>query len=176
MDMNLRYFIVQYPCPLLEKVIHRAVDHGFVAGDWRCRYHDGISGMDVNVGMGTICHAHQRRGWLTLAAGGNKYYLIVRETTGFINSAQDSVRSLNITELQRHAYRIIHAASDNENTPPVLGSRINHLLDARYQRGKGGDDHSPRGITHDMVQGLSDHLLRRRVAGKLGICGVGKKE
>ena len=132
--------------------------------------------MDVNVGVVTICHAHQRRGRLSLASSGNKYDLVVGEAAGFINSAQYPIRGLNITEFQRHAHRITHAASDNENTPPVLGRSVNHLLDTRHQRGKGGNYHPARGIRHDVVQSFPNHPFRRRVAGKFGICGVGKEE
>ena len=58
-NMDLRYLIVKYLSPLLEKVIHRPIDHRLVTRYRRCRNKHGVAAVDMNLGMVPICYADQ---------------------------------------------------------------------------------------------------------------------
>ena len=63
----------------------------------------------------------------------------------------------------------------NTLRPHVRGG-VEHLLDARDERRERRDDDAAFGGSHDLAERLADDLLGRRVAGPLGVGGVGQRQ
>ncbi|MBA7474994.1 hypothetical protein ES707_10357 [subsurface metagenome] len=175
-NMDLRYLAVEHLRPLLEQVVHRAVYQGFVARYGGGGEDHGVPPLYVDLAVVSVSHPHQGGGRLPLAAGDREDYLIAGHALQFVYLCQYPRWGIEIAQLQGYTHGIGHAAPDDAHPPPVLGGGVYYLLYAGYQRGEGGDNHSPRRLGDDPVQGFAHHLLGGGVAGQLGVGGIGEEE
>ncbi len=118
------------------------------------------------VGRQAVQHGHG----LALRAGGHDDDLLGRQPVDLVQADQHVVGDVEIAQLAGHLGVFDHAPAGDGDLALVSLGHIHHLLDARDQRRKGGDDQPARRFAHDLVKGIVQHRLRR---GRAGLVGVG---
>ena len=83
--------------------------------------------------------------------------------------------NVQVTQLARHLHVIDHAGADEGHLAPVALGDVGHLLHARDERGKAGDDDASFGFAEDLVKGAVDDALGGRPAGALGVGRIGQQ-
>src|SRR5690606_34246569 len=66
----------------------------------------------------------------------------------------------------------LHAKARDRHLAPVALGGGRDLLDARDQRGKGGDDNPPGGLAEDFLKRRVNHALRGRPAGVVRVRAI----
>ena len=118
----------------------------------------------------------QGRGRLSLSAGGDDYYLIVRQLAGLVHGDQGVFRDAKVTQVPGHLDVVDHAPSDDGDLAVVPDGGVDNLLDARDEGGERGDHHAAGGLGDLAVERLADDPLGGSVAVDLGVGGVGAEE
>ena len=89
---------------------------------------------------------------------------------------ETSVRDLQNPEVPSHLAHPMHRAAEESNRPVVFDGCVDQLLYPMYMAGKASGQHSPRGVVHDVSDGLAQRALGGHETGILGIGAVGHQQ
>ncbi len=152
-------FFVDHVCAPLDEAIDRAVDHLLVAGDGVSRDDHRIAAHNFELPVPAGSHPRQGRRRFTLSAGGDDHRLLWRQTVHLLQANEHVRGYFQVSQLASHPHVLNHRPPGDGHPSFVAHGAVDHLLDARDQRGKGGDDDPPARSLKDLVKSGVNHPL-----------------
>ena len=126
--------------------------------------------------MVVVGDARQHRHGLALRARADEHDLVVGQVREVIDGHEHAAGHGEVAEVARDTHVAHHRAPDEGDLAPVLGSRIDDLLDPMHVRGEARHDHPTARPVEDLVQHRRDLALARDEARHLGVGRVDEEE
>ena len=162
--------------PRQEEFVDHAGDRSLVAGDRSGGDDHGVTLTQSHVAKLAVREAAEGGHRLPLRTGEDIDDAIVREHRGIAGLDEGALWIGEIPEFLGNAHVVLEAAPHRGDKAPVLRCRVDHLLDARDERGEGGDENAAVDLAEDFVIRLTDHPLRGRVTSRLDVHAIGHQQ
>ena len=121
-------------------------------------------------------HPRQGRHRLALRPGRDQHHVARRHLLGVAQVDQQPAGHVQVAQVAGDPHVAHHRAPDEGDLAPVLGGRVQHLLDPVHVGGEAGHDDPLRGVGEDLVEHRGDVALGADDAGHLGVGGVGQQQ
>src|SRR6266550_5862344 len=119
--------------------------------------------------VGDACEG---RGWLSLTASTDNYYLLWLKLICILRSDKHALGNVEVTQFDGHLHIILHASANQCNKALIALSSVNNLLNTRDERCKSSNQDAPGCIREDLIQRLIDHTLRECIAWRFHPCTI----
>ena len=153
----------------LKQAVDDAIGRLLVTRDGMRGDQHRVALLDLKRAVVVGCQPVQDRHWLALGSSCHDDHLVGRQAIDVLQAHQHILRDIEIAQLAGNLGVLDHTPAGNGDLAPVLPCDVHHLLDARDQRGKGGDDQPPWRFAHDLVKSIVQYGLRWRRPGLVSV-------
>ena len=172
-DVDVRQPLVHHLGPQAVEVVDHRGDGPFVAGDELGGQDHQVAGLDVDLLVGLHGDAGQGAQGLSLAAGGDDDGPGGGQPLQVPHGDLQAGGDVQVAQFLGQPGVGHHGLAVEQHLAPELGGDVDDLLHPVDVGGKGRDDHPAGRLPDEALQGDADLPLGNRVAGPLGVGGVG---
>ncbi len=175
-DVDACLFAIDDVRAASEQIVDVAVDGRLVARDGLGRDQHRVAVFELDVAVASLRHAGEGGVGLALRAGGDDADLVIWQAGHLVQRRHGARRIAQVPQVMGDARVLLHAAARQRHAATELLGGLDDELDAREQRGKGGDDDAARSRGERLLKGIHQLRLGHGIARRLGVGAVRKQQ